>query len=790
MTKSFLLITSLILLSASICRAQSVYKFDMGTKDSPVWEGFIQITKDTIYTKERGYGWTEIAPLEVYITAYGTDLPNPDPLCADWVAPGTHWWDQNYNIEGKTEFNLDLPNGEYKVYLIMGEFLGASERYGALIKSWSVTAEGQKKLGCNIDKEKFLATYYRHLDDEYHRGQDIWEKYVLPRFKPYTFEVKVEDGQLNILFKNRPINMMIVYPVFQAKQVEQWIRKLELDRKKHFPFKIAKREGEDFRPLIMTDEEKEKRYIVYIPDYMDDIYPEDVPGPELKGKTIEIFATQGEYEPGVFCIYPVRDLKDCKCEVTDLISKNGHKIKKEDIDLRMVRYWEVPASGGISYVKPWFLVKRNSMNMEARINREYWLTVKVPEEAEGGEYEGSVIFKPENAPATELTLKVKVLPFQLKELKDRYYYLQYHFLGGHPTSNPKGIKARFKDMIEHGFNADLCPRFGIKIYIRQDGNVRVDFKKFEETLHRWAKEYNWKPKILITMNMGIKEVYRYLKHPVPRLRGAREKVVFSKQFDNLFKKVMRKVVEELRRHPDWPEVVFLYVTAEGGGTPETIEATRHLLKLAKEAGCTTYSVLTQMIAAEETPYLDVAGVHRCFVFERVIRRIKELKGDKARIWGYNMVGSRLEWGFLFWKSGFECLVIEGGMVAYGDPYNPYDDNYICWGHVWPSPDGIVPTLWWERAREGVDDYRYVNHLDSLIKQAKKSENPRAIHLANEAEQVIKEIMDKIVLNVDYYRNPEGRGGIWEKYNWPNSLYKKYRFKLAKEIMKLEEVLEN
>ena len=89
-------------LAASACGGGNIFKFDMGPTNSPVWEGFTQVTRDSLYDKTKGYGWEKTGGIkdEARRPAAGGGRIRPDDLCGDFV----------YEIN--SPFFLDAPDGQ------------------------------------------------------------------------------------------------------------------------------------------------------------------------------------------------------------------------------------------------------------------------------------------------------------------------------------------------------------------------------------------------------------------------------------------------------------------------------------------------------------------------------------------------------------------------------------------------------------------------------------------------------------------------------------------------------
>ncbi|MFA0755673.1 MAG: hypothetical protein YPKNTGVA_001181 [Candidatus Fervidibacter sp.] len=97
-----------------ICR-----RFDCGTANSPVKAGWIQVTPETIYTPERGYGW---------LSPPSTAFDRPEIFVPDWLkssirrrfVPDEMLRDGVFDRSELT-FRVDVPDGEYWLVVSVGD---------------------------------------------------------------------------------------------------------------------------------------------------------------------------------------------------------------------------------------------------------------------------------------------------------------------------------------------------------------------------------------------------------------------------------------------------------------------------------------------------------------------------------------------------------------------------------------------------------------------------------------------------------------------------------------------
>lgn len=740
---------------------ERIYRFDFGPENSPLWPGFIRVTRDTKYSASQRFGWRRHIKLEEgSSTKYGV---YPDPLAADW-------------IRAEAMFHLDVPSGEYKVWLLTREIPSRS----ATRFSFGVHAEYLRRIYVKAEGGNFFDEYvYRHLNDDYRRGQDIWNKYIEPVFKARTFAVDVTDGKLALYFHNCPVTSLIVYPANQVGEMEEEIKKLQARRRKSFPYSELKREEKRKVPNL-TEKQKERGYVLFKVNYLDKIYPTTVPESEWIGRPLEAFATPGEYEPVSFAVYPLKDLKGVKIKADDLTNSKGDRISRENIDVRIVRYMECPVRSSSHYkVEPLLLQKRDRVDIDYTITKQFWLTVKVPVDAEPGEYEGNILFQPFNASSHEIILKLLVLPFRLIGLKDRYQGM-YHFC--HSTNEFYGIRDKsIEDLKNHGYNL-IWMSSRTRVKRLANGKLEFDFGELMRDMQLYKKcgYPGFKAGVLVLQN-GLRDSYRLTNEPFGKVGSHQVKESFSKQFDEVYKR-MAKAVNEKAREKGYPEFLF-YPDGEAGSEGQAgINTAKHLLKLLKEAGVKTHTGINSFSSYQLLPWLDTAAVNDGMHIDETL--LKRFKDAGAELWLYNIGNDRFVRGFYFWKTGARAIVKEGYLLRKTVPYNELyrEDNEarMTWWDVRPSPDGPVPTLNWEWAREGIDDAKYINTLITLITEGKKSSGSEVAKEAKKAEEMLNEIMEHIKFELSHYTKAVGY--------WDSDVYDKLRWKIAQRIMILQSLL--
>ena len=115
---------------------------------------------------------------------------------------------------------------------------------------------------------------------------------------------------------------------------------------------------------------------------------------------------------------------------------------------------------------------------------------------------------------------------------------------------------------------------------------------------------------------------------------------------------------------------------------------------------------------------------------------------------------------------------------------------IVYGHVLVEKGELIPSLGWEAIREGIDDYRYIQLLTSLIKKAQSGNNIELKNRARAAETMLNEIKDKINPKSFRERNVLQDGVQFRLDNNPQAdisldQYDRWREQIAQHIIALQ-----
>lgn len=763
--------TTFVLVGTSF--AKQIYKFDFGTEKSAVFSDFVGINKDTLYTKTKGYGWHHKAMPKSRVHF---DRKIYDDLCCDLV------------LARSSKFNIDLPYGRYVVNIWLGDLHDLFDylRFG-------IKAEGQviyKPKKVNFDTYKNF--YFRNSNLDYKKGDNPWDKYINPRFILKTFPVEVIDGQLNLELKNCRLNAIVVYPLNSASKNKKIIHSIQAKRQQQF--KTNWSEVKCIEAILEPTEKYEnikQGYVLFSRHWMEKIYPETIPQKKEACTELNVSCTQGEYEPISFSIYPLDNLKNTRIMVEHLFNREGIKFDSRNIDVKVQRYRIVRARDSWTYsIQPAHITNFYDIDIEQGITRKFLLDIYVPPDTKPGEYKGVIWVKPANKPETKLTLKVKILPFELLLDKDKHNYALQYFVSPHFRpfiKNQNRWESMKKDFV-------FMKKFGITIpTLGYDNNSwpiiswnstakklnSINLSNIEKTMQVYKDVQGFPASNIIycMYHMGSRGYYSiHLQRNTSGTPISKQPPEFWTAYTQIVKAIKRKQIEN-----NWPDFIFL-VTAEMSNTGldhikygKAIHENLQKIPQIKIAGMPNSWKELQLLA----PVSNIISMQYKHCTTEAVQYGKEKTLDHS-FWLYQS-NNRFTYGFYFHKIGAKGSFKEDFQSVSVDPYNSFDGRWdevtANVAYALPSPDGPVPLHKCYEYREGIDDAKYLYTLEQYIKKAKTSTNPEVQEQAEHSDKVLKQIFSRINPDLTYYYNEVGF--------WDNLAYDRLRKQLASEISKLK-----
>lgn len=452
---------------------------------------------------------------------------------------------------------------------------------------------------------------------------------------------------------------------------------------------------------------------------------------------ISITACPGEFEPASFVIRPSHYVQSMEAEATNLTGTNG-SISANNIDIHVVKCWYqagttvvnaqhkiltpelllkddnlVETINGDNYIKlgnnyigvsypagipgipgtptiDRFPVKDadtlQPLDIPSGTNKQLWVTIRVPDDAEPGIFTGRIILKTPIDPIAEITLTLKVLPITL--LKPYLIYSLYYAgsLGNVGTissglKNEEQFRAEMKDLFDHGVTN---PTVYQGLPLDKVLQIRKETGMNYQTLYYAGTRID-----------SYKDNLNYLKSNA----------------SDLLRSVKPYVIDE----------VYIYAPDE-----QLLDnsANRAQIEAVHEIGGKVFDAQNQDNATRVADVLDLAivsGPPNISIANKF-----HIHGYKVLSYGNPQVGVeqpqtyRRNYGLLLWQKDYDGAMDfayqwSNDSNIWDDFDDPAERDLVF---AYPTANGVIDTIEWEGWREGVDDVRYLTTLLETIHEAK------------------------------------------------------------------------
>jgi hypothetical protein len=680
-----------------------LWAFDVGPTGSPVMEGFTPLDMGKTYTKGRGYGWKDAHFWR------GFDALQPDPLYRDFLC-----------VE-HGGLAIDVPNGRYHVFVNMDSpsgFWGEYQRY----RRRALILEGVAHEDV-MDFDSFKKRYYRHWDQDDLPTEDTFDKYQVPYFAEKEHDVDVRDGQLNIDFRGENwaccVSAIVVYPEAKAAEGRRFLDFVKQRRRFHFDnaFKRALHQptGETPRP---TEDERERGFVAFTRDWMSDVYHNDRPRPGERVEELTGSAFAGEHGPVTVSVLPLHDLGRVSVTVSDLQGAGGAAIPAAAVDVGHVqhRITRVTAEGSVYTITPRLVVPRAAAAVPEGITRTFWLTVKVPADAPAGAYRGTVRLAAERGGSLSLPLRFTVRKGKLD-----------------PVDVPAGPFGHTIDLPWYedeaaGWNAALAARSlrkvreygfttatGLPVVTYRgfkDGVPQLDFTQADAQMRLFRENGFRLPVVSYCPFHGLNTYFQ--DDAAMRAAGFTDYSAF-----------IRAVFGAVQEHADragWLPVYWNIGDEPVGDDVAHSAANAEAYRKAFPQGPPYFTGASSFQGGNQAdPHFRLSRALHAVSWNGHDEQAVKLLHDAGSDWGFYNGGNRWTYGVYMYKAakqyGMKFRVAWHWNAAAGDPYYALDcreDDY-AWCNA--NPDGeLIPSVQFERLREGLGDYRRLLTLARLARE--------------------------------------------------------------------------
>lgn len=683
---------------------ENLHAFDFGPDTSPLMDGFTPIHPGTVYSKERGYGLRDAKIWRSY------DMKQPEPLYQDFIS-----------IESGG-LAVDLPNGKYRVVMNIDSpngFWGECQIFHKRL----VRANGKTVLDETLNFERFQKWYYRFWEKDDLPNENTFDKYQKDSYREKTFDVEVKDGTLFIEFKGLNwaccVSSIIVFPLDRVEEGQKFLDYV-LERRRFYFDNYFKRilHAPTGDPLEPNAAERKRGYVIFNRDFMEDIYYNDTPRANERTEKLYAEAFAGEHEPVTFSIAPLGNLGKVTVSSSSLQGPNGAVISASAIDIGYVSYRlkRITSEGTIYTIAPRFVMPFNEIDMPSDITRRFWLTVKTPSDAPAGIYTGRITVKTDQAENAELAFEFRVrkgtlepvdvpvgpfghsvpVPWQEDEPSREFYRRMQ--------------RSSLEKLREYGFNSGSgIPRIHYRGF--ENGKPVLDFSLADPEM-ALLKELGFD--MFIPYGSGIQGFNPY------RIDSEAMQKAGFEDYSEFIKAVYTEIQNHAEEH-DWIPLYF-YLADEPIGDDivsgyENAEAYRK----AFPDGPPFFTGASSYAGSDPNDrHMRLALAFHVVSWTLHSEESVRLLHEKGGEWAFYNGGSRWTFGDYM----FKC-VKEFDMkfrtswhfnASAGNPYYALDcreDDY-SWCHS--SPEGLlIPSVEFERVREGLEDYRRFLTLERLAK---------------------------------------------------------------------------
>lgn len=552
-----------------------------------------------------------------------------------------------------------------------------------------------------------------------------------------------------------------------------------------------------------------KGFIPYTRGDPRDVYPESIPQPREITDKIAIFAAKGEYEPAWVNVYSLKNLKGVRIESGDLVNANGEKIAKENIDVRVIKCWPIGNAGlfeGYNHnytIAPEMLLKKNSVDIPENTSRSFYFIIKIPPTANSGHYRGEYIITAEGGKSLPVQFCVEVLPFPLDIPDNMTWFMhctgQFEALCKPGMNMIDAVAVAMRDIKEHGIEGIVLgcgygPPAKFKIV---NGNlILTEFPKVELIIPAMKKAGLKGPLIVHCGTMLESQVAGALGVEKPPVadggRGGVSKIMETSEFKAAFKTALQEIDKLIKKLGGENFAWYYEGIDEPGGRAAGGRPERALWQwsLAKEAGFKGASYINGDFWKRLAPFntIQIFGGDVVYSKEKNAEILREIfKYENIPFhYGYSGCYDGLPGGLMpgRWGTGFLSYIskVQGEvtwlyiLASITDPDGTAQLKFYPQITYCTTKGEITPTLQWEGAREGIDDYCYLYTLKKLITE--RSQNPECRSKAAEIGGKLQAILDTVPWSEDFDK-------VTDVFN--NATAAKYRRQIADWIIELRKM---
>ncbi|MCL2646099.1 MAG: hypothetical protein FWD61_03725 [Phycisphaerales bacterium] len=695
---------------------------------------FLPLIATTGYDKQRGYGWERPSAAENNLGMMRSH-------------PSTYRQSLGSLIRSTLEavqspLLIDLPDGKYHMVWCEGHSFIRTFTNVTCDHDLSIRVNGKvtpiRKRAKDFEER---LRYFNSRDRvDYLPGEDRWTKYMSPWHYPLECDVEVTGGQLKLEFLTDPpdranISFLLIYPVEHSAAIEPEVAALWNDIRyrfnemsnQHVSLKLAQQMNlpglhEELENPVAAA--KRAASLAALPTAAngllvfdrpggEDVYPDTVPAVETLTSEIATLGPPGEIASLAINLHALKDIQNIQVDIDEFTSPDGKRIPKNNCDLRFVRY-SYRMSGQQTHgdwkymMMPWFLVKRDQIEMKKAMSARYWLNIDVPADAAPGKYTAKCCITGKDIQPLEVKLALDVLPIRLDPVPQDVEFSTLWTIYNTDTS----------------MDAD---NLGLTLRTRMDAERANAWRDtlFARTIERCKAEFD------LMRHYGLTRIYCL---PITTYN-----TIGPDKLPDEVKTIL-------------PLINMVSQEKKGWQVREDPLNSDH----KKYAWICKLADLTR----DNVDKIKARGEKPVLFGEKNEFNVTTVQEE------YGIY--RMSAGVLLWRLGFSGCMFRPWKYEWSDPYHPFDGHTGDFGslalpasHDWPF---LNTTMILEGAREGILDYRYLATLERLVKA--NAGKPAA----EAAEKYLKSLQESVKPEASFYFVQVSPVSGWS--GWDNTWHQK------------------
>lgn len=501
-------------------------------------------------------------------------------------------------------------------------------------------------------------------------------------------------------------------------------------------------------------------YALYSRPPFEPIVPESTPAPAEVSTTlgaapqIRVFACPDEIEPATFSVFAGRTLKNATVTLATDFAREGSsaKFSRAAANVHVVKVWEQAGLGPFAGpgAKPVTvgecLVKDDRVpltgpdpairltgdpvtDIAEGTSKQFWVTIRVPRGQAPGLYRGRLLFSAVGVKPAAVPIVVEVLPLRLRSA-----FLQY------------GVDLRSRVGGPNEAQTAALPGDSVRVsseeYARELANIR-------DHGFRWVSLYDRPGDLESTLRL-YKDSGLNAGGPVVLMSGVENENDAQR-------------VEQARAGAGLPGLQVYFGTP--AASPDAAAQTLQTIHGAGARGLLVAPITGPSLEGALGSLVDVPVFSVGADYAQALLATGKRTQTKRDWWSWNLAQenaplNRLYAGFLLYRTGIASAPLYGafaGPYRYAPPgVDPFNETAATAGGdaaapalrpqmvTYPVQNGMLDTVQWEAAREGVDDIRYITTLKDFSRQLKDLQSAKGVATGKadlvEAEQFLVKTM--------------------------------------------------